>query len=73
MSAVQMLTRYPGLTAARVAALVLLVLALRLLIVPFALAAVLLERAQSSITDTVAAIEPQPSSTQDSSTGGEQR
>lgn len=67
-----MLTRYPGVTAARVAVLVLLVLALRLLIVPFALAAVLLERAQGSITDAVAAIEPQPSSTQDFPAGGDQ-
>ena len=66
-----MLTRYPGVTAARVAALVLLVLALRLLIVPFALVAVLLDRAQGSLTNAVAAIEPHCPSTQDSSPGGE--
>jgi hypothetical protein len=71
----EILARYPGLTAARVAGLVLLVLALRLVIVPFALVAVLLDRTQGRLTDVVAAIEPHPntSSTQDASAGGEHR
>lgn len=71
MSAVEMLTRYPGTAAARVAALVFLVLILRLLVVPFALAAVLLDRAQGSITDAVAAIPTHPHSSVDAPAGGE--
>lgn len=73
MSAMETLTRYPSLTAARVAALVLVVLALRLVIVPFALVAVLLDRTQGRLTDAVATIEPHPSSasTEDARVGGE--
>lgn len=73
MSAMDVLTRYPSTAAARMAALVLLVLALRLLIVPFALVAVLLDRAQSHVTNAVTAIKPNDVSTQDFPVGGDHR
>ena len=67
-----MLTRYPGVAAARVAALVFLVLVLRLLVVPFALTAVLLDRAQGSITEAVAAIPTESIPSSGPNSGGEQ-
>lgn len=75
MSAMEVLTRYSSTAAARMAALVLLALALRFLVVPFALVAVLLDRAQSHITDAVGAIAPRScsASTEDFLVGGDHR
>lgn len=69
MTAMQMLTRYASGTAAKVAVLLALVLALRLVIVPFALIAVLLDRAQGSLSGVVAAIPTQSIPTRPASGG----
>ena len=59
MTAMQMLTRYPTAAAAKVAVLLALVLVLRLVIVPFALVAVLLDRAQGSLSGVLSAVPTQ--------------
>lgn len=73
MSAMQMLTGYSTPTAAKVAVLLALVLALRLVIVPFALIAVLLDRAQGSLSGVVAAMPTHSIPTNRPASGGEAR
>lgn len=69
MSVHEALSTYPTAMAVRVAALVLLVFALRALVLPFALVTVLLDRAQRALSVVVTTPPAGPST----SRGGEWR
>lgn len=73
MNLYEVLSSYTTSAVLRITALVLAVFALRLVVLPFALVTVLLDRAQRGLSTLAAAVPPRPDTSGSPGFGGEQR